>query len=138
MALSNYEKQKRWREKHRALYNLQQRNRRRKGGDATSNTHSIVNVGTARIDQPPRLSEAAPEVRSLGAAGFTTKKVGEFRMLVLPEQPINESTMPATKPRVFINEITGQPCSESVWNEIQKRKSEAKEKNYDLDPYIQA
>ena len=29
MALSGYEKQKRWREKHRALYNLQQRNRRK-------------------------------------------------------------------------------------------------------------
>jgi hypothetical protein len=60
MALSNYEKQKRWRDKNRALYNLQQRQRRKtKGGDAKCQSVKPVTVPTVFRDDYGRvISEA--------------------------------------------------------------------------------
>jgi len=128
MALSNYEKQKRWREKNRALYNFQQRQRRKKGGDATCqpDKRETRQVG----------SNAAPTVRSAGAAGFETKKVGEFRMLVLSENPEERSTMPVVKPQVYRNDY-GAVITEAQYNALQEKKKIAEQKGYVLDEYSQ-
>ena len=126
MALSGYEKQKRWREKHRALYNLQQRNRRKKGGDATLSPEST--------QLSKETSNAAPTVQPSGAAQFHTKKVGEFRMLVMPPKTVeDEPTMPVAKPKVFFNDH-GAQISEKVWNVLQEKKRIALESGYEFDP----
>ena len=141
MALSNYEKQKRWREKHRALYNLQQRNRRKKGGDAEckSQTDLEDTNSSQRI-----CSEAAPEVRSLGAAGFETKKVGEFRMIVLPEEKpateapvVDDGRSAADVARGIYRNDNGGVISKFAWEKLKKMKEHAKENNFEIDDYSQ-
>jgi len=134
---ANYERVKRWRDKHRGLANLRQREyrKRKKGGDAKCNTTSTVGVGTASSEPLDVCSKAAPTVRPSGAA-FTTKKVGEFRMLVLPEQPKDEATMPATKPLIFRDD-NGRPITERAWNALQKLKEKAEKGGYEIDNYIQ-
>jgi hypothetical protein len=67
---------------------------------------------------------------------FETKKVGEFRMLVLPEAPRDESTMPVGKPLIFRDD-NGRPITERAWNALQKLKEKAKEGEYHVDDYIQ-
>lgn len=143
MALTNYEKQKRWREKNRALYNLQQRNRRKKGGDAVCRENPQV----SEVSSHP--SSAAPTVPPAGAAlnpeyekatheeelhgHFTTKKVGEFRMVVIPTQP---SVVIENKPLIFKDDY-GRVISERAWNMLQKKKEDAKKGGYVIDDYSQ-
>ena len=133
MALSNYEKQKRWREKHRALYNLQQRNRRKRG-DAESTVCTGV---PERENDRPTVPDAVGEIPTPATPSpklpFETKKVGEFRMLVLPEQPKDEPVVPVVKPKVFFNDH-GAQISERVWNDLQEKKRVALESGYEFDP----
>ena len=68
-----------------------------------------------------------------GQNPFETKKVGEFRMLVLPEQPKDEPVVPVVKPKVFFNDH-GAQISERVWNDLQEKKRKALESGYEFDP----
>ena len=124
MALTNYERVKRWREKHRALYNLQRRNAR-KNLDADSREGEAL-----KPEENRSVTRACshPETPL-----FETKKVGEFRMLVLPEQPKEEATMPVVKPKVFLNDH-GAVISERVWEQLQEKKRIAAERGYEFDP----
>ena len=67
---------------------------------------------------------------------FETKKVGEFRMLVLPEMPKEEATMPVVKPLIYRNDY-GAVISESAWGRLQEKKRVAAENGYELDEYSQ-
>ena len=107
----------------------------KKGGDAKCNTTSTVDAGHV-VKQPPQEGEAALTVRSSGAAQFETKRVGEFRMLVMPEKAKDEPTMPATKPLIFRDD-NGRVITERAWNALQKLKEKAKEGEYHVDDYIQ-
>ena len=144
MALSGYEKQKRWRAKHRALYNLQQRNRRKRG-DAESTVCTGV---PERENDRPTVPDAVGEIPTPATPSpklpFETKKVGEFRMLVIPPKEAEErTTMPVVassealrgggKPKVFFNDH-GAQISERVWNDLQEKKREALESGYEFDP----
>ena len=125
-----YGRLKRWREKHRGLANLRQREYRKRlqgqripRGDG-SDENRVPNGGAAKAgDNPPTLK-------------FETKKVGEFRMLVMPEQPKDEPTMPVVKPLVFRDD-NGRVITERAWNALQKLKEKAKENEYEIDDYIQ-
>ena len=67
-------------------------------------------------------------------------KIEELRELVKREEnrkPEERPTMPVVKPKVFVNDITGQVISESAWMELQRRKAEAKLKEYEIDEYSQ-
>jgi hypothetical protein len=140
MALSNYEKQKRWREKNRALYNFQQRNRRKKlSGSEKSLGESggiktLVKTEIESEFEPQHPSSIRDTTQP--SMPFKTKKVGEFQMLVMPERVGDESTMPATKPLIFRDD-NGRVISERAWNALQKLKEKAKENEYEIDDYIQ-
>jgi hypothetical protein len=123
---ANYARVKRWREKHRGLANLRQREyrKKKKGGDVTP-------VPTKKITTTTGTFDTAPTVRYSGSAQFETKKVGEFWML--PEMPKDEPAMPAVKPKVFFNDH-GAQISEKVWNDLQERKRIANEAGYEFDP----
>jgi hypothetical protein len=102
--------------------------KRKKGGDVkckfqTEEVDSILSQRTC--------SEAAPTVQSSGAA-FETKKVGEFRMLVLPETVEEEPV----KPQIFRND-NGAVISEWAWKMLQEKKRRAKEGGYEIDDYSQ-
>ena len=137
MALSGYEKQKRWRAKHRALYNLQQRNRRKRG-DAESTVCTGV---PERENDRPTVPDAVGEIPTPATPSpklpFETKKVGEFRMLVMPPKEIEgEVRTPVVKPLVFRNDY-GAVISERAWNQLQEKKRRAKEGGYEIDEWSQ-
>jgi hypothetical protein len=132
MALTNYERVKRWREKNRVLYNLRRRNARKNLpvpvlADAVSRFVTEESRGEARE------STTAVDSRGGQTLPFETKKVGEFRMLVLPEEPVERPEMPVVKPKVFFNDH-GAQISEKVWNQLQEKKRVAEEKGYEFDP----
>jgi hypothetical protein len=110
MALSNYEKQKRWREKHRALYNFQQRQRRKK------------------VEEEPPEENTPVEKKS---------KIEELRAVIEREHNREvEVEEPERKPLVFRDHL-GNVITERAWNILQKKKAAAKDGGYELDAYIQ-
>jgi len=64
---------------------------------------------------------------------FETKKVGEFRMLVIPSKEVEDEPV---KPTIFRNDY-GAVISERAWNQLQEKKRRAKEGGYVLDEYSQ-
>ncbi len=151
MALTPYEKQKRWREKHRALYNLQQRNRRKKNLGLVIEEPTI-GATVPRIEMESQENFPVTKDESSGAiAGvapksgtFTTKKVGKFRMVVLPEEkpdtgvPVNVETRSEKDVvgGIYRND-NGGVISKFAWEKLQKMKAHAKENNFEIDEYSQ-
>jgi hypothetical protein len=108
-----YERVKRWREKHRGLANLRQREYR-----------------NGRDEKPVE----APKV----VAKVPTSKIEELRALVGAEsaKPPVPVVMLETKPKVFRNDY-GVVITEAQWNELQRRKLEAANAGYVIDEYSQ-
>jgi hypothetical protein len=145
MALTNYERVKRWREKNRALYNLRRRNARKNlpvpvlaeavtrtsGARPETERECPLSSGEARESNKPDVYCIPSDSRGGQKLPFETKKVGEFRMLVLPEEERPE--MPVVKPKVFFNDH-GAQISEKVWNQLQEKKRVAAENGYEFDP----
>jgi len=156
--MTNAERQRKWIAKNRALHNLRRRNKRKnlpvpvlaepqvydkigklKSGQDYPSQHCEGSSGEARESTPVVRGAAETSKASDSRGGqlpFETKKVGEFRMLVLPEQPKDEPVVPVVKPQVFRNDY-GAVISESAWKRLQKLKQEAKEGGYELDEYSQ-
>jgi hypothetical protein len=107
MAISNAERQKRWREKNRVLYNLQRRNRRKRELNSVTTVTPVVT--TEKKDQ-----------------------ISELRELMI--QASEKQDEP--KPQIFRNDY-GNIISERQWNALQKKKGDAKEGEYVLDEYSQ-
>jgi hypothetical protein len=93
------------------------------------------NVAESRSDELGRCGVARERLPDKPVQ-FETKKVGEFRMLVLPEQGKEEPMTPTTKPLIFRDD-NGRVISERAWNALQKLKEKAKENEYEIDDYIQ-
>jgi hypothetical protein len=126
MPLSNYEKQKRWRDKNRALYNFQQRQRRKaKGGDATC--HDRQTESTHNSDSG---SNAELTVQSAGSA-----TIQSLRELITKESEKPVET-PVAVPTVFRDDY-GRVISEAQWQRLQERKKRATEGGYEIDAYSQ-
>ncbi len=159
MAMTNAQRQQRWLEKNRGAFNLRRRNARKNLGSggagwkssdqgraepkalAASPTQNHLSGDRAsRIIGSVSASEtdAAEEIRQVDSPPaqklFETKKVGEFRMIVIPESP--ETVAPESKPLIFRNDY-GQVISERQWKMLQGRKERAKEGGYEIDEYSQ-
>ena len=131
MAMSGAERQRKWMEKNRAIHNLRRRNARKKLPTlGTADGPSSVEVGVARrdVDDGP--------MTDTSVAQFQTKKVGEFRMLVLPQKAKERSVVPVVKPQVFRNDH-GAVISEEAFMELLRRKALAEKNGYELDEYSQ-
>ncbi len=123
---SGYARLKRWREKHRGLTNLRQREYRsgKKGVDLVK--EEVKSEATLSRTEIPIL-ENPPS--------FTTKKVGEFRMIMIePEKPLETSEV--ARPLVFRNDY-GSIITERQWNALQEKKEKAKKGGYVLDEWSQ-
>lgn len=123
MAMTNYERQKRWRDNNRSLFNLRRRNaRKEKGGDATC-------PDTTQTQMKSPGSNASPNVQPAGEATIT-----QLRSLIdnLPNEPDN----PVVKPQVFRDDH-GRVICETQYNALQRRKDEAHRKGYVIDDYSQ-
>lgn len=150
MALTNAQRQKKWREKNRALYNLRRRNARRnlpvpalaepscapescEGGEVRESAKRTDDgsVGSypkaVGIDEPERCSSG----NSRGGQNPTIEKL---RKLV--ESVQNEPVEAVVKPLIFRNGY-GAIISENAWNRLQEKKRKAKEGGYTLDEYSQ-
>ncbi len=147
MALTNSERQAKWRDKHRALFNLRRRQSR--------NLKSIARVEERLkqlkelrdgIEEPevqtdvPRIEMPLPE----NPPPFETKKVGEFRMVVLPEEKptVDAPSSTATRSRSDIamgiwRNDQGGVISKFAWEKLQRLKEHAKKNNFEMDDYSQ-
>lgn len=109
MAMSNYERQKRWRQKHPGLFNL-------------------------RRKKKPTVDSIAP----LTANSFTEIGPVKDKLASLRELMARASDAPAdpVKPQVFRNDY-GAVITEAQYNILQKKKANAKKGNYVIDDYSQ-
>ena len=135
MAMSNADRQAKWLEKNRALHNLRRRNARKKlssGEKSLGESGGIKTLVKTEIES--EFESQGPSSARDAAHLFETKKVGEFRMLVIPPKEVgDEPEMPVVKPKVFFNDH-GAQISERVWNDLQEKKRVALESGYEFDP----
>ncbi len=160
MPLSNKERQRRWLEKNRAAFNLRRRNARK--GSGLGEKEAVVESNRSRtemarnIGADTELTESRPvqsEQENTGKGEvelsrpplpFTTKKVGEFRMVVMPEEKPSDEVPSCTDTRsrsdiamgIWRND-QGGVISKFAWEKLQKLKEKAKEGNYVIDEYSQ-
>ncbi len=159
MALTGAQRQKKWREANRALWNLRRRNLRK--GSSLGEKEAAVESNRSRIEMARNMgadtepTESRPAQSEQGSAGkgevelsrppppFTTKKVGEFRMVVLPEEkPVEVLESTDTRSRSDIamgiwRNDQGGVISKFAWEKLQKLKKEAKDGGYEIDQYSQ-
>lgn len=148
---SNAERQKRWREKNRALYNLRRRNARRKNllVDVQPEPKAVVHasgrsteIGEARestteqADRLPPLATNSSAFRSekSDSRGGQTSTIEALRKLV--ESVQNEPAVPVAKPAVFRDDY-GRVISEEQYMEVLRKKAEADRKGYEIYEYGQ-
>lgn len=117
MAMSNLERQRRWLEKNRALFNRRRREKRvlGKGGDLheeRSNETGVVSRGT---DEKKSTLEVLRELIS---------------------KPVEKAELEVVKPRIFRNDY-GVVITEGQWEKLQRMKKEAKEGGYEIDEWSQ-
>jgi hypothetical protein len=140
MALSNYEKQKRWREKNRALYNFQQRERRKNlsGGveNALTNSNRLIH-GEDVGGEKEKSDGTKPTSESSVSPAQTSKDETLLKlrdlMRVEQEKPAVE---PPAKPMVYRSDF-GAVITERQWLQLQEKKRKAKEGGYEIDAYSQ-
>ncbi len=168
MAMSNAQRNAKWYAKNRALHNLRRRNARKKDLSLVKKeaaveydrsrtemsrneiSGSVVPRGDGS-DQELQVNGRVPTHGGAAKAGdnppprspFETKKVGEFRMIVLPEEkPVDVTVSDDTRSAkdvvggIYRNDFGGV-ISKSAWEKIQKLKSKGKEEGWQPDEYTQ-
>lgn len=156
MALSNYDKQKRWREKNRALYNFQQRQRRKNLSGGVESRHARRGNDRELLDPGCLESVAQPlstsANRGIGKAQEQAIPIGsgssappaqtskdetleKLRGLVKLEEEKPAVELPV-KPVVYRSDF-GAVITERQWNQLQEKKKKAKEGGYEIDAYSQ-
>ncbi len=131
---SNAERFRKWWEKNRALHNLRRRASyaKKKSGFVKEEPKSEATV--PGIEIPPQEKQAL----------FTTKKVGEFRMVVLPEEKPITGVLESTDTRsrsdiamgIWRND-QGGVISKFAYDKLQKLKEHAAKNNFEMDDYSQ-
>lgn len=158
MDRTNAQRQKRWRDKHRALFNLRRRNLRKKnlsggvesrhavqpsiGKEVNRGVHPATDQASGVLTDEPIVRSESVGIRSGTDSGssdppaqpFETKKVGEFRMVMLPES--TKSVVVDSKPSIFRDDY-GRVITERTWNILQEKKRKAEKGGYFLDDYSQ-
>jgi len=131
--MTNAERQRKWIAKNRALHNLRRRNKRKNlSGNVVDPALAEKSCGTSETTLPTQPS-----------VPFETKKVGEFRMLVVdsgkPEAVLDHRDnlgMDVAKPVVRRSE-TGMVISEEQWQKREEYKRQSKERGFEPDEYSQ-
>jgi hypothetical protein len=118
MALTAYERQKRWREKHRALYNLRRRQARKNLSGVEGRVRNLDSVGESGCSGPPAQLSTVEKLRSLVATESA-------------KPPI-----PDTPQRIYRDDY-GKVVTEAQWRANEKRKADAKASGYEIDQYSQ-
>lgn len=135
MALTNYQRQKRWREKNRVIYNLRRRNARKNlsgGAKALAESGGIKTLAETETNsefepqQPSSIRDAAQNSKDATLANLRELVAREHERVV--DEPV--------KPTIFRNDY-GASLSERAWNQLQEKKRRAKEGGYVLDEYSQ-
>ncbi len=130
MAMSNAERQKRWKAKHRALYNLQRRNKRKNLGAGEC-------VATKPI---PKESVAAEEIKQSIPPPQTSKEalLASLRASIAPENLPPATAIPAAPVKLPQRYIFGRPATEEEWQKKLELDRIADEKGYTRDEFSQA
>jgi hypothetical protein len=147
MALSNYEKQKRWREKNRALYNFQQRQRRKNlSGAEKQGIEEPAEGGLGRKTEAlegelAKASLTSNESSVCPPPAQTSKDTTLLKlrnlMRVEQEKPAVEVSVPVPARFGTYRDDGGRPITEVAWRRLQELKERAKGK-YEIDDYSQA
>lgn len=122
MALTNYERQQRWRDKNRVVYNLRRRNARKKLSGVRGS-----GVGSATVGQDS-------ECKLSSAPSQQSNTIESLRSLIKMEE--ERVVEPERKPLIYRNDF-GAIISESQWHTLQNKKREAKEGGYEMDEWSQ-
>lgn len=117
-----YERVKRWREKNRALYNLRQREYRRK-----------KNI-TVDVPQSDGGNGIPSQITVRPVSQHTVESLRE--LIKREETRVPEPVEAVVKPLIFRNDY-GAIISENAWNRLQEKRRQAKEGGYTLDEYSQ-
>ncbi len=160
----NYARVKRWREKHRGLVNLRQREYRKGKKLGLSEKEAAVESNMSRTEMARSeimgadtgLTESRPVQSEQENTGngevelsrppppFETKKVGEFRMVVLPEEKppagVPETTDTRSRSDIAMGiwrNDQGGVISKFAYDKLQRLKEHAKENNFEMDEYSQ-
>ncbi len=152
MAMSNAERQRRWLAKNRAAFNLRRRNARKSSSLGEKEAAVESNRSRTEMARSEILGRESSDALSSNVDGgsnapppqFTTKKVGEFRMVVLPEEkpttdaPVSTDTRSRSDIAMGIwRNDQGGVISKFAWDKLQKLKKEAKDGGYEIDQYSQ-
>lgn len=128
MAMSNAERQRKWREKNRALFNYRRRSSRK--CDSLDARSGIPAKDTIGLPQSQKLNHGAstPPARS-------SSKVEELRALIEEEhaKPVEAGVVP-----LVYRDDFGRVISERQWKRLNKMKEDAKEGGYEIDEYSQS
>lgn len=119
MAKSNAERQAKWREKNRALFNLRRRNARKGGGAKKSERRGAC----------PSESTIAET-----SAPSPTATIEELRQLIATE---SEKPVPEPVKPVVYRDDYGRVITWEQWEKMQETKAKAKAGGYEVDAWSQ-
>ncbi len=127
MAMSNAERQRKWREKNRALFNLRRRNARKE------NLSSVEKEAESETTVPrTKMGVHANDV----VKEVNRPTISELRELVKEEREKPPQSVEEPRPAVYKNDYGGV-ISKFQWEKLQRLKAHAKENNFEIDEYSQ-
>ncbi len=118
MPLSNKERQRRWMEKNRAVFNLRRRNARKKD--------FVLVVEEVEVEAVMPRIEMASKART----------IEELRDVINAESRKPPETTVEAPPVVYRNDYGGV-ISKFAWEKLQRLKEKAKSGGYEMDEYSQ-
>lgn len=154
MAMTNAERQAKWREKNRALFNLRRR-RKKNLGSGVESGHADHNDKPSLVttderdcveqiaDENPASSFVEPDTvrkgsqrRIVDSGGSVppAQKIEELRALIAKE---HEKSIKAEVVPLVYRDDYGRVISERQWKALQKKKEDPKEGGYEIDEYSQ-
>ncbi len=151
MAMSNAQRQAKWREKNRALFNLRRRNARKRlslvekeAERDTTVLRTEMSIGEKSGSAPHAEdgnSERLQDVHNVPNGGDQQippprPSILDLRKLIAEESQKPPETSVESRPVVYRNDYGGV-ISKFAWEKLQKMKAHAKENNFEIDEYSQ-
>lgn len=137
MPLTNYEKQKRWRDKNRAAYNLQQRQRRKNlSGGEKSSAESVGIKTLVETETDLKFESSRPSSIRDAAQNSRKSKIKELEALIKLEQEKPRVEPPTSVNRVYRSE-TGMVITKKQWEAREQKKNKARSEGFEIDEYAQ-
>jgi hypothetical protein len=143
--MTNAQRQAKWREKNRALFNMRRRLARKKSSTAVPSARSQStglaqdsNGGsrTSSVETPITVEQSGAKRQAAADPVITGIKVTSSEKFPRMIESTSKPETVITRPAVYRNDFGGV-ISKYAWEQLQKKKEAAKKGNYTLDEYSQ-